>query len=80
VCSSDLRLSVQGLIDAVQYKPAQGIELLTMHFCFAFKDKLSKYDREWAANPSAASNKLKELTAKHGLYCPIHALLPLTFG
>ena len=70
--------SIQELADFFMYK--QGIEFLSMHFCFVFKTSVAQYDASWQQDPGRVKMKLIELEKNCKLYCPIDILLKETFG
>jgi hypothetical protein len=69
--------SVQELADFFMYK--QGIEFISMHFCFVFKSSVAQYDASWQQDPGRVKSKLIELEKRCKLYCPIDVLLKETF-
>ena len=73
-----LRRSVQELKDCFMYK--QGIEFISMHFCFVFKRAVAKFEADWVKEPGRVRAKLIELEKDCNLYCPIGILLQEAFG
>jgi hypothetical protein len=70
--------SVQDLVDFFDYK--NGVEYLSMHFCFIFARGIDSYEPAWQTDPGRVKTKLLELERAWKLYCPIGILLPETFG